>query len=105
MKVDYSQQGASSSGVPPRGAVSVSQPGEAEKTTGGTDSPVVRNLPSLSIEVTSLGARSSGRPPQGASDSSKPVNWESVVLASNHREVAVLTNLWTEVTYNMKPSG
>jgi hypothetical protein len=43
---------------------------EAEKTAGGRESPVVRNLPSVPINVTSLGASSSGILPQGAS---KPV--------------------------------
>jgi hypothetical protein len=34
LKVDSSQQGASSSGIPLWGADSISQPGEAKKTTG-----------------------------------------------------------------------
>jgi hypothetical protein len=102
LKVDSSQQGASSSGIPPWGADSISQPGESEKTTGGRGSPVVRNLPLLFIEVTYLGASSSGIPPHGASGSSKPVvwNWELAALAY-HRQLAVPTNLWTKVTYNM----
>jgi hypothetical protein len=45
LKVEPSQQGANSSGIPPRGDDSISQLGEAEKTTRGRDSPVVRNLP------------------------------------------------------------
>jgi hypothetical protein len=45
MKVDIFQQGASSSGIPSQEDDSISQPGETEKTTGGRDSPVVRNLP------------------------------------------------------------
>jgi hypothetical protein len=56
LKVDSSQQGASSSGIAPRGCDSISQPGEAEKTTGVRDSPAVRNLTSLPYKVTSLGA-------------------------------------------------
>jgi hypothetical protein len=47
---------------------------EAEKTTGGRNSPVVRNLPSLLKEVIFLGASSSGIPLQGASGSSKHVD-------------------------------
>jgi hypothetical protein len=47
---------------------------EAEKTTRVRDSPVVRNLPSQPVKVTSKGASSSGIPPQGASCSSKPVD-------------------------------
>jgi hypothetical protein len=73
LKVYSSQQGASSSGISPRGADSISQPREAEKTAGSRDSPFVRNLSSLPIKITSLGASSSGTPPQGASSSSKPV--------------------------------
>jgi hypothetical protein len=72
-KVDSSQQETSSSGIP-WAADSISQPGEAEKTTGGRGSPVVSNLPSLPIKVTSLVASSSGIPPRGASGSSKPVD-------------------------------
>jgi hypothetical protein len=68
-----SQQGDSSSGIPPWGTDSISQPEETEKTTWGRSSPVVRNLSLLSIAVTFLGASSSGIPPQGASSSSKPV--------------------------------
>jgi hypothetical protein len=41
MKVDSSEQGASSSGIPRRGADSISQPGDAEKTTEGRDSPLL----------------------------------------------------------------
>jgi hypothetical protein len=74
LNVDSSQQGASSSGILPQGSDSISQPGEAEKTTGGRGSPVVRNLPLLFTEVTSLGASSSGTPPQGAGGSSKPID-------------------------------
>jgi hypothetical protein len=92
VKVSSSQWGASSSGIPPQGTDSSSQPGEAEKTTGGRDSPVVRNLP---IKVTSLGSSSSGIPPQGASIYGKPVYWEPVVPAYHHGELAVLANLWT----------
>jgi hypothetical protein len=55
-------------------AGSSSQPGIAEKSTGGRYSTAVRNLP---IKVTSQTA-SSGTPSQGAS---------------------VLANLWREVTY------
>jgi hypothetical protein len=71
LKVDSSQQGSSSSDVPPQGADSISQLGEPEKTTGGRGSPVVRNLPLLFIQVTCLGASSSGILPQGDSSSSK----------------------------------
>jgi hypothetical protein len=74
LKVDSSQQGPSSSGISPWGADSISQPGEAEKTTRDRGSPVVGNLPSLFINVTCPGASSSGIPPQEASDSSKPVD-------------------------------
>jgi hypothetical protein len=68
---------ASSSGIPPRGADSVSEPGEVEKITGGSDSLVLRNLPTLSIEVTPLGSSSL---PQGAGGSTKPVDWELIVF-------------------------
>jgi hypothetical protein len=83
------------------GADSISQPGEAEKTSGGRDSPVVRNLPLLFIEVTSLAASSSGILPKLASSPNKPVDWEPVVLAYHHRELVVPANLWTKVTYYM----
>jgi hypothetical protein len=73
----YMWIGASSSGIPLQGADSINQPGEAEKITGGRDSLVVRNLPALSIEVTSLGASSSDISPQGAGGSSKPVDWHT----------------------------
>jgi hypothetical protein len=98
LKVDSSQQGASSSGIPPRGDDSISQPNEAKKTTGGRDLQVVRNLTLLFIEVTFMGASSSGTPPEGVNGSSKPVDWEPVVLAYHHREVAVPENVWI---YNM----
>jgi hypothetical protein len=47
LKIDSSQQGASSSGIPPQGSDSINQPEEAEKTTGGRGSPIVSNLPLL----------------------------------------------------------
>jgi hypothetical protein len=80
LKFDFSQQGASSSGIPPQGADSIRQPWEAEKTTRGRDSSVVRNLPLIPIKVISLGASSSG---------------------IHHTELAVLENLLRKVTYNM----
>jgi hypothetical protein len=61
----------------------------------------VRNLPSLSLEVTSLGASNSGIPPWGAGCSSKPVDWEPIVLAYHNRELVVPANLWTKVTFYM----
>jgi hypothetical protein len=101
LKVDPSQQVARSSVTPPWGADSISQPREAEKITGGRDSPVLRNLPSLSIEVSSLGASSSGIPPRGAGSSSKPVDSEPIVLAYYNRKLVVPANLWTKVTFYM----
>jgi hypothetical protein len=77
VKGNFSQQGASSSGIPPWGADSISQPREAEKTTRGRGSPVVSNLPLLFAEVTFLGASRSGIPPQGASGSSMLVEGAS----------------------------
>jgi hypothetical protein len=59
-------QGASSSGIPPWGAR------EAEKTTRGRHSNVVRNLTLLIIEATSLGASGSDIPPQRTTCSSIP---------------------------------
>jgi hypothetical protein len=50
----------------------------------GRDTPVVRILP---IKVTSQGASSSGIPLQGANS-----------LACNHKELAILANLWREGT-------
>jgi hypothetical protein len=101
LEVDSSQQGASSSGILPWGADSISQPREAEKTTRDRDSPVVRNIPSPSIEVTSLGASSSDIPTQGAGGSSKPVNWKPIAFDIHNRELAVPPNLWMKVTYYM----
>jgi hypothetical protein len=46
-KVHLSQQGASSSGKQTQGAGTSSQHWVAEKTTGGRDSQVVRNLPMM----------------------------------------------------------
>jgi hypothetical protein len=85
LKADFSQQKASSSGMPPQGADSISQPRVGEKITGGRDSPGVRNLPLPFVEVTSLGASGSGIPPQGPSGSCIPVDWEPAVLAYHHR--------------------
>jgi hypothetical protein len=64
-------------------------PGKLRRQPGAGTTPVVRNLPSSFIKVTSLGARASsaGIPPQGASSASKPVDWESVVLAYHHKEL------------------
>jgi hypothetical protein len=76
-KENFSQHRARSSGIPPWEANSISQLGEAEKTTEGRDSPTVSNLPLLFIEVTFLGASSSDIPPQGASGSGKPVKGAS----------------------------
>jgi hypothetical protein len=101
LKANFSQQGASSSGIPPQRTDSISQPKEVEKTTGSKDSPVVRILLLPFIEVTSLGASGSGIPPQGASGSSIPVDWEPVVQAHHHRELVLPANLWMKVTYNM----
>jgi hypothetical protein len=69
--------------------------------TGGRDLLVVRNLPTLSIEVTSLEASSSNIPPQGAGGSSKPVDWEPIVLAYHNRELLVPTNMRMRVTFCM----
>jgi hypothetical protein len=49
LKADHSQKGASSSGIPPWGAESISQPREPEKTTRGRGSLIVRNLHLLYI--------------------------------------------------------
>jgi hypothetical protein len=73
LKVDSSQQGASSSGISHQGADSINQPREAEETTGGRGSLTVKNQPLLFMEVTSLEANHSGSSPQGASGSSKPM--------------------------------
>jgi hypothetical protein len=62
-KVETSQQEASWSGTPPQWAGSTSQPGGAEESTGSRESPVVRNLPTSPIKVTSHGANNSGIPP------------------------------------------
>jgi hypothetical protein len=62
-KVETSQQEASWSGTPPQWAGSTSQPGGAEESTGSRESPVVRNLPTSSIKVTSHRASNSGLPP------------------------------------------
>jgi hypothetical protein len=72
-KVEPSQQGESSTGIPPRGASSTDKPGDAQKSIGGRDSPIVSNLPNRPIKVTSQGVSSSDIPPQGPSVSSKPV--------------------------------
>jgi hypothetical protein len=85
----------------PWGADSISQSKEAEKTTRGRDSPVVRNLTLLYAQVTSLGASGSGRLPQGANGSSTPVDWEKVVLTHQHRELTVPANLLMKVTTYM----
>jgi hypothetical protein len=100
LNTDFSQQGASSS---VRGADSISQPKEAEKTTRGRDSQFMRNLPLPFTEATSLGASGSGIPPHGASGSSIPVDWEPVVLAYHNRQMAIPANTW-RVFYNMQPS-
>jgi hypothetical protein len=42
--VDLSQQAASNSGKSTKGTHSFGQPGAAEKSTEGRDTPVVRNL-------------------------------------------------------------
>jgi hypothetical protein len=105
LKAGFSQQGASSSGIPPQGANSISQPGEAEKTTGDRDSPVVRNLLLPFVEVISLGASGSGIPPQGASGSSIHVDWEPVVLEYHHGEFVVLANLWNGAGSSGTPQG
>jgi hypothetical protein len=83
--------------MPPQGAENISQRREAEETTGGRDSLVLRNLPTLSIKATSLGVSSSDIPPQGASGSSKPVDWEQIILAHHNREMMVPANLRTRV--------
>jgi hypothetical protein len=56
LKIDPSQQGASSSGTPVRGADISSQNGADVKRTEGSNSPAVRNLTSLLIKVTCVGA-------------------------------------------------
>jgi hypothetical protein len=102
LNVNHSQQGASSSGILPWEADSISQPREGEETIGGRGSPVVRNPPTL-YEVTSLGASSSDISPQRAGESSKPVDWEPIVLAFPNRELVVPANLRTRVTFCMQP--
>jgi hypothetical protein len=79
LKVDLSQQEASSSGNPNQGAGSSSQPVAAEKT-GGRDLPVVRNLP---INITFQAASSSGIPPQGANSSDKPMEGGDLKLMAS----------------------
>jgi hypothetical protein len=67
-KTHFSQQGASSSGIPLWEADSISQPRVAEKTTRGRDSPdLSHEKPVLFIELASPGATGCGIPPQGAS--------------------------------------
>jgi hypothetical protein len=93
----FPQQEASSSGIPPWRTYNISQHGSAEKITGGGDSPVVRNLPLLLIEVISPTASSSGIPSQGASSSSSPVDWELVYLAYHH----TAADSQTKMVYNL----
>jgi hypothetical protein len=76
-------------------ADSISQSGEVGKLTMGRNALVVRNLPTLSIDVTCLGARSSDTPPQGPGGSSRLVGWEPIVLA--YSELVVPANL--KMTY------
>jgi hypothetical protein len=64
---------------------SISYTGEVEKITGDRDSLNLRNLPTFSIEVTSLGASSFDIPPQSADVSSKPVGWKPNVLGHHNR--------------------
>jgi hypothetical protein len=71
-KFEPSQQGASST----------DRPGDAEKTTGGRDSPVAVNLPNGPIKVISQGVGSSDTPPQGASSSIKPMEGGDLQVAS-----------------------
>jgi hypothetical protein len=53
---------------------------EAEETTESKDLTVVRNLPSLFIEVTFLGASNSDMPPQVTDcNCSKSVVWETII--------------------------
>jgi hypothetical protein len=98
VKVYFSQQGSSCSGIPPQGTDSIGQPVKLRRQLGGRDSPVVKNL------LYHLGASSSGITPRGASGCSKPVDWEPEVLAFHHGELRVPANPWTRVTYNMMPS-
>jgi hypothetical protein len=67
LKIDSSQQVASSVGIPPWGSDSMSQCGEVEKTTGGRALPVMGNLLLLFIEVTFLGPSCAGILPREAS--------------------------------------
>jgi hypothetical protein len=90
--------GASSSGIPPQGADSISKPGESEKITGSRDSLVVGNLPTLSIEVTPWEPVISDTSLQGAVGSSKPVDWEPIVLVYHNRELVVPAYLRMRVT-------
>jgi hypothetical protein len=94
LKVDHFEQGCTSSDIPPWGADSINKTREAEKTTGGRGSPVVRNLPLLSIQTTSVGASDSGTPPQGANGSSTLVESEPVVVAFHHGGLVFTGNLW-----------
>jgi hypothetical protein len=48
------------------------------------------------MEVTSLGYSS-------AADSSKPADWKPIIPAHHSCEVVFSANLWTKVTFNMKP--
>jgi hypothetical protein len=54
--------------------------GGAEKSTGGRDLPVERNLP---IKDTSQGTSSTGIPPQGASNYSKPMEGGDLKLVAS----------------------
>jgi hypothetical protein len=101
LKVDHSQQGASSSGTPPWAADSIRQPREAEKTTGNRGSLTVRNLPLLFTEVTSSEASGSDIPSKGVSGSSIPVDWEPIVLVYHNIELVLPANLRMRVTLCM----
>jgi hypothetical protein len=79
-KVEISQNRTRSSGKPTQKARSPSQSGAAEKSTGGSDSPAVRNL---SIKVTAQGDDNFGILPQGASNSSKLMEGRDLKLVAS----------------------
>jgi hypothetical protein len=80
---------ASSSGIPCQGDDSISHPNEAGKITRSRDLQVMRNIPTIYTEVTSLEVCTSDIPPKTASGSSKPVGWKPIALAYDNKEPMV----------------
>jgi hypothetical protein len=98
LKVDPSQQGASSSSIPQWGANSSSQARKAEKIAGCKGSSVVRNIPLLSIQVAPLEASSSGIPPRVADSISQCREAEKTTNSRDSPHVRNLPSLFIEVT-------